>query len=150
MPAGQRAAEAVAAHPEKSNRAIAEEIGPSEATVRRARDTGASVTQVDEKRIGRDGKTYSLEHGRKQVARLQKHYGDPASHSPLSALPPIADITESHWHVRFVPEADMHHAPIRWPLPESTRRNGQHGTPCLDTLRSICLSGPLPSFLSTG
>lgn len=99
MPAGQRAAEAVAAHPEKSNRAIAEEIGPSEATVRRARDTGASVTQVDEKRIGRDGKTYSLEHGRKQVARLQKHYGDPASHSPLSALPPIADITESHWHV---------------------------------------------------
>jgi hypothetical protein len=26
----------------------------------------------------------------------------------MSALPPKADITESDWHVRFVPKADIH------------------------------------------
>jgi hypothetical protein len=56
----QRAAEAVAAHPEKSNRAIADEIGASEATVRRARDATASGDAVAEPRIGRDGKARRL------------------------------------------------------------------------------------------
>jgi hypothetical protein len=52
-----RAAEAVAAHPEKSNRAIADEIGVSEPTVRRAREATASGDAVDEARTGRDGRT---------------------------------------------------------------------------------------------
>ena len=56
----ERAAEAVAAHPEKSNRAIADEIGTSEATVRRARDATASGDAVAEPRIGRDGKARRL------------------------------------------------------------------------------------------
>ena len=56
----ERAAEAVAAHPEKSNRAIADEIGASEATVRRARDATASGDAVAEPRIGRDGKARRL------------------------------------------------------------------------------------------
>ena len=56
----ERAAEVVAAHPEKSNRAIADEIGASEATVRRARDATASGDAVAEPRIGRDGKARRL------------------------------------------------------------------------------------------
>jgi hypothetical protein len=56
----ERAAEAVAAHPEKSNRALAKETGTSEATMRRARDATASMTQLDEPRTGLDGKRRKL------------------------------------------------------------------------------------------
>jgi hypothetical protein len=56
MPAKQRAADAIAANPQKSNRAIADEIGVSEPTVRRARDATASPDAVDV-RVGLDGKT---------------------------------------------------------------------------------------------
>jgi hypothetical protein len=56
VPKAVRAAEAIAANPEKSNRAIASETGISEPTIRRARDATASHDAVDE-RIGLDGKT---------------------------------------------------------------------------------------------
>jgi hypothetical protein len=55
MPKLQRAAQAVAANPEKSNRAIAGEIGTSEATVRRAR---AASDDAPDAVIGRDGRQY--------------------------------------------------------------------------------------------
>jgi hypothetical protein len=60
-PKAVRAAEAVKANPEKSNRAIAAEIGADEKTVRKARaDQSAPVTQVtpDATVTGRDGKQY--------------------------------------------------------------------------------------------
>jgi hypothetical protein len=58
-----RAAEAIKANPEKSNRAIADEIGADEKEVRRQRaKLGADMSAVDE-RIGLDGKT------RKQPAK---------------------------------------------------------------------------------
>jgi len=59
-----RAIAAVEAHPEKSNRAIAAEIGVSEPTVRRAwwqihTAHGADATDdATAARIGRDGKSY--------------------------------------------------------------------------------------------
>ena len=53
---GQRAEEAVRANPEKSNCAIAEEIGVSSATIRRARQKSTSSCDEVEPRIGRDGK----------------------------------------------------------------------------------------------
>lgn len=58
VPAIERAAKAVAANPEKSNRALAEEIGVGVETVRRARltDPDGSV----EPRVGRDGKVRRL------------------------------------------------------------------------------------------
>jgi DNA-binding MarR family transcriptional regulator len=59
VPAGTRAAEAIAKNPEKSSRKIAEEIGVSEPTVRRARKSTASCDAV-EKRVGRDGKSRKL------------------------------------------------------------------------------------------
>jgi hypothetical protein len=34
----------------------------------------------------------------------------------MSALPPKADIAESHWHVRFVPKADIE-APVGYVRP---------------------------------
>jgi hypothetical protein len=55
VPKAARAADAVRANPEKSDRAIAAEIGVSPMTVNRARATVPDVT-VDE-RIGLDGKT---------------------------------------------------------------------------------------------
>lgn len=58
-PAAARAAEAIAANPEKSNRAIAADIGVSEPTVRRARKSTASPDAVA-KRIGKDGKVRKL------------------------------------------------------------------------------------------
>lgn len=58
VPTGLRAAAAVAANPGKSDRAIADEIGVSNQTVKRARakSTVTNVT-VDGKRTGKDGKT---------------------------------------------------------------------------------------------
>lgn len=58
MPAKQRAAEAIAANPQKSNRAIAEEIGVNQSTVSRARSGVADATP---EREGRDGKVYRLQ-----------------------------------------------------------------------------------------
>ena len=60
LPKLQHAAEAVAAHPEKSNRAIASDIGVDEKTVRQARASTADYSAVDEPRTGRDGKTRRL------------------------------------------------------------------------------------------
>jgi hypothetical protein len=57
VPAGARAAAAVLAHPEKSNRAIAAELGVSNQTVMRAREQGAP-SGAPEKRVGKDGKSY--------------------------------------------------------------------------------------------
>lgn len=54
-PKGQRAAEAVAANPDKSNRVIAAETGVSEGTVRTARAELRSDYAVDEPRTGKDG-----------------------------------------------------------------------------------------------
>ena len=53
------AAKAVAAHPEKSDRTIAKEIGVSDKTVAKARKATAEKSAVA-KRIGRDGKARKL------------------------------------------------------------------------------------------
>jgi hypothetical protein len=58
LPAGKRAEEAVAANPEKSDRAIAEEIGVSQPTVSRARKRSVDTDVSTEKRTGKDGKKY--------------------------------------------------------------------------------------------
>jgi hypothetical protein len=54
VPKTMRAAEAIRANPDKSNRMIAEEIGADEKTVRRARADYAAPATI----TGRDGKTY--------------------------------------------------------------------------------------------
>jgi hypothetical protein len=58
VPAHVFAAKAVVAHPEKSDRAIAKEIGIAPNTVRKARATAQKCAV--EKRIGRDGKARKL------------------------------------------------------------------------------------------
>ena len=90
VPARERAAAAVAANPEKSNRAIAGDIGVSEPTVRRAR-SGASY-DAPEKRVGQDGKNYPAKRKAmtakdakeflaltpdEAVARCEAHAGEP-------------------------------------------------------------------------
>ena len=50
---------AIAATPGKSDRAIAEEIGVGSNTVRRAMQKAVALDGAAEKRIGRDGKSYS-------------------------------------------------------------------------------------------
>lgn len=57
-PARTRAAEAVAKNPEKSDRAIAEEIGVSDRTVNRARRTATGVAVG--RRVGKDGRVRGL------------------------------------------------------------------------------------------
>jgi hypothetical protein len=56
----ERAAEAVAAHPEKSDRAIADEIGVGKDTVRRARAATGAGAPVEGPRTGKDGKARRL------------------------------------------------------------------------------------------
>jgi hypothetical protein len=56
MPASKRAEEAVAANPNKSDRAIAEEIGVGRMTVSRARKAATVPCGTVEKRTGKDGK----------------------------------------------------------------------------------------------
>lgn len=58
VPKKQRAAEAIAANPQKSDRAIAADIGVSPMTVGRARSEGE--TDVTPEREGIDGKVYHL------------------------------------------------------------------------------------------
>lgn len=59
IPAGERAKKAVEANPEKSDRAIAAELGVGKDTVRRAREATGAHAPVDE-RIGLDGKVRRL------------------------------------------------------------------------------------------
>jgi hypothetical protein len=54
--AKDRAAAAIAKHPEKSDRAIAAELGIGSNTVRRVRQRTAPDGAVGKKRIGKDGK----------------------------------------------------------------------------------------------
>ena len=58
VPAGARAAAAIAENPEKSDRVIADEIGVSDRTVNRARRTATGVAVG--KRIGKDGRVRGL------------------------------------------------------------------------------------------
>src|ERR1700722_13570493 len=75
LPAGEFAARAVAANPEKSDRALAKEIGVDAATVRRARKHATAANAAVDKRIGRDGKTRKLPKrppvGVEQVAKFE-------------------------------------------------------------------------------
>lgn len=59
VPKKQRAAEAIKANSRRSNADIAEELGVSDMTVKRARDE-LGPTYVDPEREGRDGKVYHL------------------------------------------------------------------------------------------
>jgi hypothetical protein len=58
MPKSVRAAEAIKADPEKSNRAIAADIGVDHKTVGAAREAGGESFPTSDTRVGRDGKNY--------------------------------------------------------------------------------------------
>jgi hypothetical protein len=72
VPARQRAVDAVAAHPEKSNRAIADDIGVSHETVRQARASTDNQLAVEAPRTGKDGKTRKLPSYRPPQAEAQQ------------------------------------------------------------------------------
>lgn len=55
-----RAAEAIKANPQKSDRAIAAELGVSQPTVSEARKRASDRDLSPETRIGRDGKSYPI------------------------------------------------------------------------------------------
>jgi hypothetical protein len=100
VPAGVLAAKAVAASPEKSNRAIADEIGVGFETVRRARQSG-DPNGSPAKRTGKDGKSYPA---KKAVA----DEGPPVSaevirlngHDRAAALDGSQEITEQRQRLR--------------------------------------------------
>lgn len=87
-----RATEAIKANPQKSNRAIAEEIGADEKTVRKARaDQSAPVGDC----VGRDGKSYPST----QPPKPAPHRGKDATRERvlealmiLSGLPPAEEV----------------------------------------------------------
>jgi hypothetical protein len=61
---GEMAARALEAHPEKSNRSLAADMGIGQATVGRLRRSTCSYDQV-EKTVGLDGKSYPARRDRK-------------------------------------------------------------------------------------
>jgi hypothetical protein len=80
VPAGDRAAAAVAANPKKSDRAIAAEIGVGNATVSRARRKATvSCDTVVEKRTGKDGKA------RKQPSKKTERKPEPQAMNDAEA-----------------------------------------------------------------
>jgi hypothetical protein len=81
VPKAQRAAEAVKANPEKSDRAIAKEIGASPTTVGKAREQLSTTGQLeDTPRTGLDGKT------RAQPTKAPKNNEEAALRSRAVAL----------------------------------------------------------------
>lgn len=58
VPAAERAAKAVQATPNKSNRAIAAAIGTSEKTVRNVRRESGAELSAPRRHVGKDGKSY--------------------------------------------------------------------------------------------
>lgn len=65
VPKAARAAEAVSAHPEKSDRALAAEIGVARSTIQRARQSGGPCGPPDQEAVaqerrGRDNKAYRV------------------------------------------------------------------------------------------
>src|SRR6266481_5565577 len=87
VPAGVAAANAVAAHPEKSDRAIAAEIGVSDKTVGKARRATAEFSAVDT-RVGLDGKA------RKQPTKeadCKQSAPKPVKPDPRIISPKLAD-----------------------------------------------------------
>jgi hypothetical protein len=74
----KRAEEAVAANPEKSDRAIAQEIGVSDKTVAKARKRTADQSAVA-KRTGKDGKKRMSPAAPKTWAATQPLYARPIS-----------------------------------------------------------------------
>jgi anti-sigma28 factor (negative regulator of flagellin synthesis) len=87
------AAKAIAANPTKSNRAIAEEIGVSEPTVRRARTASPDAVGSNQPRTGLDGKV------RKQPARKTAKQEEtppaPAEAAPAEAAEPTVEEAEA-------------------------------------------------------
>jgi hypothetical protein len=75
VPAGQRAAEAVAANPELSDRAIAAEIGVDHKTVGAARKS-VGEHSPPEKRVGKDGKRYKAKPAKRHKAAGPLDYID--------------------------------------------------------------------------
>jgi hypothetical protein len=66
IPAGTKAMKAIAANPEKSDRAIAADLGISQPTVSKARKAGDNKLSPA-KRIGKDGKRYSAKRSNKKI-----------------------------------------------------------------------------------
>jgi hypothetical protein len=66
-PAGKLAERAIAANPEKSDRAIAKELGVNNATVSRARNRAGVANATPDKHVGQDGKSYPAKGKRKEA-----------------------------------------------------------------------------------
>jgi len=107
-PASIRAAEAIAANPEKSDRAIAADIGVHHTTVGRIRNAGGASAPPEqsaddlspvadatpEKRIGRDGKSYSATKRKRHRGKRMPDFVDEPQHDrDLHTLQTIWDGT---------------------------------------------------------
>lgn len=123
-----RAAEAIKAAPEKSDRAIAAEIGVSRATVQQARGAEQVANYEPPERVGRDGKSYSI---RQRVAddQIQPTIGTTIG---LLALPspipsPLRSVLPSHTNGTAIGCVPSPHTP-------RSDRSARYG---LDGLRSL-------------
>jgi hypothetical protein len=95
VPPGQRAADAVKANPDKSDRAIAADLGVSQPTVSRARRKSVDTNVSTGKRTGKDGKKY-------KARKPPKAKPKPAPVDPIQE--PCDDCTtaEDRWQNSFM------------------------------------------------
>jgi putative DNA primase/helicase len=105
-----RAAEAIKANPDKSDRAIAEEIGASPTTVGKARTQVSTSGHLD-KRTGRDGKAYQASQPTKPAPRRGKDaaradYGAAAVNLWNAGIDPRGTLAERYLASRSLELAD--------------------------------------------
>lgn len=89
MPAAQRAKEAIAASPSKSDRAIAADIGVSRETVRQAREGDNDLSP--DTRTGQDGKQYPAKTKRHRGPRMSEVTQEPEHDRDLRMLRGVWD-----------------------------------------------------------
>src|SRR5262245_420810 len=89
IPAGQAAAKAVAAHPEKSDRAIAADVGVSHKTVERARKSSGVTNVTPTKRTGRNGVEQAGTKQRKLPAKNGEHVNGLGANLPVIEVPEV-------------------------------------------------------------
>jgi hypothetical protein len=116
-----RAAEAIRANPNKSDRAIAAELGVSDRTVNRARDSRATYDAPDE-RTGRDGKSYSIQQRIRREPGRVPHRGRPEEFPSLCVNYDTSRCRESTY---FASVLSLTGARRQWRVPFEKRRPSQ-------------------------
>jgi hypothetical protein len=113
-----QASEAIKANPEKSNRAIADEIGADEKTVRKAR----ADQSAPEKRVGKDGKQYPAKQAKPERSDEPEDTDDITPEKYVALLSDYWKLKDRNSVVTAALNAKEAEASRNWPAEMTTRQ----------------------------